>query len=232
MRIHVLQHVPFEDEGNIGTWAHANGFPITRTLLYDGEFPPDYEQYDWLVVMGGPMSVSDEATYPWLKQEKRAIAEAITQRKTVIGICLGAQLIAEVLGGRVVRAPQKEIGWYPVEMTPAGSSCPLFRYFPTYFTAFHWHGDMVTLPNDVTHIARSEACETQAFLFSDRVIGMQFHLESNRAGINNLLKHCAADMTPGPFVQRTEVILSHPDAMVEIHGFLVRLLGALAKLPS
>ncbi|OPZ82799.1 MAG: GMP synthase (glutamine-hydrolyzing) [bacterium ADurb.Bin429] len=232
MRIHILQHVPFEDEGNIGAWARANGFPVTRTLLYDNEFPPDYELYDWLVVMGGPMSVTDEADYPWLKQEKRAIAEAIAQRKTVIGICLGAQLIAEVLGGKVVPSSEKEYGWYPVEMLPAGAANPLFHLFPTYFTAFHWHGEMVTLPDDVTHIARSEGCETQAFLFSDRVIGMQFHLEITRPGINNLLKHCADDMTPGPFTQRTEVILSRTDAMVEVHGLLVRLLGGLANLPG
>lgn len=233
MRIHVLQHVPFEDEGNIGAWARANGFPLARTRLYAGEFPPDYEQYDWLVVMGGPMSVKDEEAYPWLKPEKLAIREAIANRKTVLGICLGAQLIAEVLGGIVVSSPEREVGWYPVELLEAGATCPLFHYFPTHFTAFHWHGETVTLPNDVTHIAKSAGCDNQAFLFGDRVLGLQFHLEITRAGISNLLQHCGADLaTLGPFIQRREVILSRTDEVVEIHGFLVRLLEALAALPS
>jgi GMP synthase (glutamine-hydrolysing) len=233
MRIHVLQHVPFEDEGNIAAWANANGFPITRTKLFDGEFPPDYEQYDWLVIMGGPMSVTDETQYPWLKPEKAAIREAIANRKTVIGICLGAQLIAEVLGGVVVSSPEREVGWYPVDLTPAGVKSSLFTLFPSAFTAFHWHGETVTLPDDVIHLAKSDGCDNQAFLFGDRVLGMQFHLETTRMGVNRLLQHCANDLaTPGKFIQRREVILSRADALVEIHGLLVRLLEAMAALPS
>src|SRR5271170_6697939 len=118
MRIHYFQHVPFEGLGCIAQWAAEKEHTVTATRFYLDEPAPNPGEIDWLVVMGGPMNIYEEAEYPWLAREKRFIGEAIRGGKTVIGICLGAQLIADVMGGPVTRNLEKEIGWFPIELTP------------------------------------------------------------------------------------------------------------------
>ena len=103
MRLHYLQHVPFEGLGNIETWAKNKGFHITRTRFFDNEPLPSTDDFEWLVVMGGPMNIYEETGYPWLVKEKKFIEECLKRDKFVLGICLGGQLIADVLGGRVVK---------------------------------------------------------------------------------------------------------------------------------
>ncbi len=133
------------------------------------------------------MNVYEEAEYPWLAAEKAFIAAAIGAGKPVLGICLGAQLIAAVLGGTVSKGPQPEIGWYPVELTPAGRELPLFAGFPDRFTALHWHGDTFSIPPGATHVASSAACANQAFAYDGgRVVGLQFHLEETRESLAQL----------------------------------------------
>src|SRR5262245_33196678 len=124
MRIHVLQHVRHEGPGHIQSWAKSRGHVLGRTRQCDREPLPALDAFDWLVVMGGPMSVHDEAIHPWLPGEKRLIDEAIGARKRVLGVCLGAQLVAQVLGGRVTRATQKEIGWFPVRRADGALASP------------------------------------------------------------------------------------------------------------
>ena len=129
MRIHYLQHVSFEDLGNIGVWAKEKGHSMTGTKLFANEVLPEMEEFDWLVIMGGPMNIYEEQEFPWLLKEKRFIAEAIRQNKTVIGVCLGAQLIADVIGGKVVKNPVREIGWFPIGFTSEAEN-------PHYFNPF------------------------------------------------------------------------------------------------
>ena len=119
MQLHYLQHVPFETIAGIGDWATSRGHTVSGTQLFAEEFthPGDF---DFLVVMGGPMNIYEEAEYPWLAEEKAFIASAVEAGKLVLGVCLGAQLVADVLGGPVTPGPQPEIGWYPVELTEAG----------------------------------------------------------------------------------------------------------------
>ncbi len=147
MRIHSFEHVPFEDLAQIGVWAENQGYKLSRTRFYANEQLPALSELDWLVVMGGPMNIYEEDRYPWLAQEKAFIGEAISQGKLVLGICLGAQLIADVLGGPVSRNQYKEIGWLPVSLRAAASSSPLFHNFPSEFIAFHWHGDTFAAPS-------------------------------------------------------------------------------------
>lgn len=113
MKIHYLQHVPFELPEHISVWAKEKGHEITGTLLYENYYLPELSEFDLLVILGGPMGVDDEDKHPWLVLEKHFIKEAIQHRKLVIGICLGAQLIAEILGGKVYKNHYKEIGWFP-----------------------------------------------------------------------------------------------------------------------
>lgn len=229
MRIQCLTHVPFEGPAGIADWAQSRGHDLDLVPLYAGVGPPDLETYDWLVVMGGPMGVADEAAYPWLVIEKQAIRDAIGAGKTVVGVCLGAQLIAEVLGGRVHRNAHPEIGWMPVELTPEGLESPLFGFLPPSFQVFQWHGDTFDLPTGAVHLARSGACGHQAFVFDGRVLGLQFHLESTPASVADLVAHCADEIRPAPFVQSAERLLAaSPEDYSLINGALFGLLDRLA----
>lgn len=212
MRLHYLQHVPFENPGTILSWAAQNGHIVTGTPLYSGAPLPGGEEFDWLVVMGGPMNIYEEEKYPWLAREKAFIGQAIASGKVVIGLCLGAQLIADVIGGKVTKNPHKEIGWYPVHLSEQARLSPLFSFFPPQTVVFQWHGDTFSvLPGEAVCIARSEACENQAFVYRSRVFGFQFHLESTLAIIKGLIENCRDEMIADVYVQTPEELLSHPE---------------------
>ncbi|MCC6144230.1 MAG: type 1 glutamine amidotransferase [Candidatus Hydrogenedentes bacterium] len=212
MRIHYLQHVPFEDLANIETWLRSRGHEITGTRFFAGEALPAAYEIDGLVVLGGPMSIHDEDQYPWLVAEKQFVEKVVDKGVPTLGICLGAQLIAEVLGGRVTRNPEPEIGWHPVKRTQHCGDCRFFADLPDEFAAFHWHGETFTIPPDCVHLAESEACRNQAFRFEEHVLGLQFHLESSETSMENLLTHCGDELRDAPYVQRAEDIRTQSGA--------------------
>ncbi len=201
LRICCLQHVPFEGPAKIASWARRRGHQLKAARLYREEPLPRPEQFDWLVVMGGPMGARDDVRYPWLAAEKRLLERALRAEKSIVGVCLGAQLIASVLGARVYRNAYPEVGWFPVRLLPDASECEMFRRWPREFLAFHWHGDTFALPAGSQWIAESDGCRHQAFLWG-RAVGLQFHLESSPASVAALLAHCKADLGDGPYQQR------------------------------
>ncbi len=225
--VHCFQHVPFEGPGAIGTWATRSGHRLSCTRFCDGDPLPALEDVDWLVVMGGPMNIHDERAYPWLRREKHFIESAIQARRIVLGVCLGAQLIADVLGARVYANRFKEIGWFPIQRTPEAATTRAGSALPEEIEVFHWHGDTFDLPSGAVHLARSEACANQAFVYRDRVVGLQFHLEATRAGAEQLVVHCAAEIVEGPFIQQPEVMLADESRFSKINDVLVRLLDRL-----
>ena len=229
MKLHVLQHVHFEDEAHIGTWAERNGFPVTRTALYRGDALPALDDIDLLVVMGGPMGVHDERAHPWLAGEKRFIGEAISAGKRVIGICLGAQLIAVVLGARVYRNRHREIGWFPVRVRSGSEHAAAARLFPPVFMAFHWHGDTFDIPAGARHWAESEACAAQGFCLGDRVIAFQFHLESTEWSIGGLLGNCRDELAEGPFIQDEASIAGSPGLIAGANALMEKVLDHLHR---
>lgn len=229
MRIHCLKHVPFEGPAAIADWAEQRGHSMTTTNLYAGGELPDQAAFDWLVVMGGPMGVQDEVDFPWLVPEKRFIGSTIDAGKTVIGVCLGAQLIAETLGARVSRNPEKEIGWFPIELTAAGQSSPIFGFLPPAFQVYHWHGDTFELPPGAVHLARSLACAQQAFLYDGRVLGLQCHLESTPQSVANIVRHCADEIVPAAHVQTAARMLAASEQdYARINAALFGILDRLA----
>ncbi|MBV5308747.1 amidotransferase [Chromatium okenii] len=231
MQIQAFTHVPFEDPAAIADWAAQRGHTLNLTPFYTAAAVPELSTFDWLVIMGGPMSVNDEALYPWLAVEKQLIAAAIAANKTVVGVCLGAQLIAAALGAQVRRNPVKEIGWFPIELTAAGKQAHLFNRMPPTLPVFHWHGDTFELPQNAIQIARSAACEQQIFQYGERVIGLQCHLESTPATVAAIVAHCADELQPARFVQ-TEAQLLAADAVcyAEMETALFALLDQLAAV--
>ena len=230
MRIHIFQHVPFEGPAQIQSWAKSKGHALTTTRFYTNDALPGIGTFDALVVMGGPMGANDELVLRWLRDEKHLIDKAIKAGTTVLGVCLGAQLIASVLGAKIVRNPEKEIGWFPVSLTPESKTSKTFNALPESFEAFHWNGDTFDLPKGCRHLARSEACELQAFETENgRVIGLQFHLEVTQDGIDQLIENCHSDLTPGPTVQSAEQLHDAGHRLPEMHKHLYTVLDSLTS---
>jgi GMP synthase (glutamine-hydrolysing) len=227
MRLHSLEHVPFEDSAYIGVWALSRDHSVTRTRLYAGESLPWVEDIDVLAVMGGPMGVHQHRDYPWLRGEKRFIERAIAAGIPVIGVCLGAQLIADVLGARVVQNQHVEIGWFDVELNARARDCPLSESLPPHFTAFHWHGDTFEIPAGAVNLAGSEACPNQAFAYGRRALGLQFHLEYSAESIHRMLRHCADELVEGPFIQSRGQIVAGLRRVGETQRLIGGVLDAL-----
>ena len=224
LRIHHLQHVPFESIGMIKDWMHEHNVLHAATHLYNHEVLPDINDFDWLIIMGGPMSVNDEDDIKWLKTEKEFIKQAIAADKTVIGICLGAQLIANVLGAKVYGNIKKEIGFFPVEQTVIANEAKqsvqqnnvtsseaknlpnIVEALLNNQTVFHWHGETFELPENAVLLASSEACINQAFLYKENVLGLQFHLEMDEAAIEKIIENCRAELVESKFIQTEETI--------------------------
>ncbi len=235
MRVHWLQHVPFEGLGSIGPWLERQGAEVSMTRLYAGESPPTRNNFDWLIVMGGPMNIYQEAEYPWLIEEKLCIKRAIKQGHKVLGICLGAQLIADVLMSRVYKNPQREIGWFDVELTSDGVNSDIFGGFSGKFEAFHWHGDTFGVPEGAAALASSQACAHQAFVYNNAVVGLQFHLETTPESARALIEHCGDELEGGgDFVQSAEAMLADAARFNRLNGLMTRLLDNLqaAEAPA
>lgn len=231
MNLHCFQHVPFEGLGSIEPWARAAGHRLTTTRCYAGDSLPHLGQFDGLIVMGGPMSVHDEAQYPWLAGEKRLIGQAINSGKIVLGICLGAQLIAAVLGARVYRNRQKEIGWFPVWKTAEAGSAAMAGALPSRMEGFHWHGETFDRPPGTIHLARSEACENQAFAYGARVLALQFHLETTLESARTLIEHCGDELVAGPTIQTAGQMLGDAGRFRGINETMCRLLDTVVLKP-
>lgn len=228
MRIRCLQHVSFEGPGAIGDWALARGHELTIAEAWHVP-TPGLESFDALIVMGGPMGVHDEMELPWLRDEKALIRSAMDAGRMVVGICLGAQWMADVLGTRVYRNAHREIGWLPVDLTEAARATGLFHGLPDRPVVFQWHGDTFDLPADAIHLASSEGCRNQAFLAGRRALALQFHFESTAAGVEALLTHGAGEMTPGPYVQTAEAVrAATPEGVRRTNAWLFTVLDRLA----
>lgn len=230
MKLHYFQHVPFEGPGSIGHWATSRGHDLTTTRWHLQEQLPQPADVDLLVVMGGPMSIHDENIYPWLSIEKEYIRKVIGKNKTVLGICLGAQLIADVLGGKVSGNKYSEIGWHPVFRSKHLSNQNICQVIPAEMEVFHWHGETFSLPRGCELIASSEACVNQGFIYGDRIIGLQFHLELTIESATGLIDNCRGDLQAGEYIQRPEQMLSEPEKFLKANKVMNAILEYLENI--
>src|SRR5665213_2209615 len=156
MRITCLQHVSFEGPGNIATWAAMRGHSLKTIRLFENQQLPELDDFDLLVVMGGPMSIHDEADHAWLVAEKKLVRQCLEKNRFVLGVCLGSQLLAECLGSPVYRNRVKEIGWFPVRRRAEAARSAYFARMPAEMDVLHWHGETYDLPAGCIHLADSE----------------------------------------------------------------------------
>src|ERR1035438_7717383 len=183
MRVLAFRHVPFEHLGRIEPELVRRGIGIDYADLYQpGAAEPDPARYDGLIFMGGAMSVNDGL--PHLEREARWIAQAVEAGRPVLGVCLGAQLIAKALGASVYRNPVKEIGWFEIELTGEGAADPLFAGVGPRETVFQWHGETFDLPPGARWLASSTACCHQAFRIGSSASALQFRSSFRRSGQN------------------------------------------------
>jgi GMP synthase-like glutamine amidotransferase len=226
MKLHFLQHVSFEDLGIIAEWAKEKNMPVSRTAFYLDEEIPSMDSFDLLVVMGGPMGVYDEDKFSWLSHEKEFIRESIDRKKPILGICLGAQLIASVLGAEVYRNMDKEIGWFQV-IKDKTSGTTGEHIFPDKYMAFHWHGDTFDIPEGAIRIGLSDACKNQGFIYGENVMALQYHLETTRPGIENLIKNCGDELVSGPYIQQAVDIREGYDSIPESNHLMYKVVDYL-----
>lgn len=201
-RVHILQHEPHEGPSAVASYLLDMTADLTFSRLYEGRpaFPPAHA-VDGLVIMGGGMNVDDHRTYPWLGPEKDFVGRVIAAGRPVLGICLGGQMVARVLGAAVVRNLHREIGWFPVRRTAEAQRFPLYDGFPDFFTAFHWHEDTFDIPPGAVRTFTGDCTLNQGFHYGERVCALQFHLEARPADVIAFVEQDRRSWKKGPFVQ-------------------------------
>jgi GMP synthase (glutamine-hydrolysing) len=208
MKMHIILHAAFESPGVIHEWALDNGYEVTLVHPYRGDPLPIPGQIDFLVSMGGPQSALEIENYPYLQTEVVLLRDVLAQRKRVLGVCLGAQLMGVALGAPAARSPAKEVGMFPIELTKAGRNDPTLAGLPAAFKVMHWHNDMAGLPEGSEVLAASAGCPRQIIRFRDNAYGFQCHLEMTPVMVQGMLAHCTDDLRPGTYIQTADTMLA------------------------
>jgi GMP synthase (glutamine-hydrolysing) len=195
-KIYILQHHPVESLANIADALEGAALAWQYVRVDQGQsVPASMKGAGGLIVMGGPASVYQTDRYPWLRDEMRLIEDAMKSNLPVLGVCLGAQILAATLGAKVERNPNgKEIGWHPIRLSDSAKDDRLMRGLPTTMTPFHWHGDIFELPSGAVSLASSDKTPCQAFRHGDKAYGLQFHLEVTREGVAAMADAFAKDL--------------------------------------
>jgi GMP synthase-like glutamine amidotransferase len=219
--------VPFEGLGCMKPYFINKGHQLSSTHLYLNEPLPQLHNFDWLIVMGGPMGVSDELHYPWLSKEKSLIKSSIESGKIVLGICLGAQFIADALGSKVYKNSHREIGWFPINVTKQLDNTIFQGVFPQGIDVFHWHGETFEIPTSGVLVASSEACQNHGFIVENRIVGLQFHLETTLGSAKTLIENCRNELDGSKFVQNEKDILEKEKRFLPINKLMIAVLKRL-----
>lgn len=229
----VLMHVPFEGPAAIKRWF------AQHDIACEQKHVPQIDDWEtlslpaWLVIMGGPMSVNDTAQHPWINQEVAFIKRAIDAGTKVIGVCLGAQLIAKALGAQVLRNAHAEIGWHKIRAIESRNPHPLGALFTASPQVLHWHGDTFELPCGAQLLASSDACRNQVFIYANHVLGLQCHLEMGRKQAERLAHECADELAAGGrYVQSAAAILAPTQPFEAAQLLLNQLLNEFQSLAN
>lgn len=230
-------HESFEAPAAIKLWAENKGFGLSYTRLYQGEqFPNNADDFDFLVVMGGPQSpatTKEECSYFDAKKEIQFIKSAIDSNKILLGVCLGAQLIGEALGAKFDHSPNREIGVFDITLTKAAEEDPIFSTFPNKFPVGHWHGDMPGLTANTEILAYSEGCPRQIVKYAPKIYGFQCHFEFTPEAIEGMIKNNSHELEAHktlPYIENAEILRSHD--YKNMNGLLFRFLDYVVAAPK
>ena len=231
MKIQVLQHSALNTLGTIEEYARTKKHSLESTRFYKTKNPPALDSFDLLIIMGGPMGIYDYEENPWLRDEKAFIKQAIEEGKPVLGICLGAQLLADVLGARVYENKHREMGWYPVKAVRTEENKPEFlRGLPEEITVFHWHTRTFDLPEGAEHLFRSDGCKNQGFIFNGRVVALQFHPEVHKERVESMICRFEGELGNGLFIQKKEEMLGQEKHLAETKKFMFTVLDKFEEM--
>jgi GMP synthase-like glutamine amidotransferase len=225
MKFLILQHVPFEGPAAIKVWAEKNCHQLAHHYCPEQTIYPPLNSFDAVIIMGGPMGVNQPL--PWLQPELAFIQQIIAAKKQVLGICLGAQLIAKALGAQVSKHHQREIGWFNVKQTTAANNW-VHKILPPTFMPLHWHGDSFEIPPGAVHLYHSPACSNQAYLYDQHVLGLQFHLEFDRDTAIRVADACSDELQEGGlYVQSANSLLADQTNFKNANALMFNLLNAI-----
>jgi len=217
----VLQHSPSETLGTIEEALRARQIGFSYVETFAGQpVPGEMAEKAGLIVMGGQMGVYEESRYPFLREEMRLMESALAMGRPVMGVCLGSQLLAAVLGAEVKKGERKELGWHAVRLTELAAQDPLFAGIRPEFWPFHWHGDVFSLPKQAVGLASSQGTPCQVFRYSENAHGILFHLEVTAQQISQMLSAFAEELREagGDAAEITEQIPERLPALREIAG--------------
>ncbi|MDD4498001.1 MAG: type 1 glutamine amidotransferase [Methanosarcinaceae archaeon] len=229
MNIHCLQHSSVNTLGTVEEYAETRKALLESTRFYETASSPTLDSFDLLIIMGGAIGIYDYEKNPWLKTEKEFIKETINAGKPVLGICLGAQLLADVLGAKVFENGHREMGWFSVKACPEGKEkeqekSEFLTGLPETFSAFHWHSQTFDIPEGAIRLFESEGCKNHAFIYGDRVLALQFHPEVNEERIGSLIERFGTEIAEGPFILQKEKMLGQTESLFESKKFLYSVL--------
>ena len=226
MHIHYIQHAPFEGLGFIEEWLQHKGHTVSSTQVWESQDFPALDSIDGLILMGGPMSVNDEHQLPWLKPEKQFISDCIAADKKMLGICLGAQLIANCLGALISKNAFTEIGWFDITVETS-----LGRWMnapaPRKLKVFHWHGETFEIPDNAVLHASSDGCTNQLFTYGENIAALQFHPEMTSIDIATMFEFGEDEIVEGRYIQQVNEITQIPGNYEACHAFLSAILQKL-----
>jgi len=231
MRIQLIEHDPQDfSRTNISLWAADKGHRVNQIYVCNNEELPPMDSFDWLMVMGGSQHAWDAEGNSWLEKEKDFVNEALTADKIILGICFGAQLLAEALGGKLFPNSHKEIGWHEVSLNREGQESFLFQNISPAFVTFHWHSDHFSLPPGCTRLACSQATENQAFMDKDRpLVGLQFHPEYTRQMVTYYAREHSQDWTSDDYVSTKDEVLARTEEIPDTYRLMETLLNNMAQ---
>lgn len=230
LRIHALINYSIADLGTIEEWARKKGHDVQTTFVSEERGFPNVNAFDMLIILGGIMGAYEEEKHPWLKKEKQFILEAVQAKKKILGICLGSQMLADVLGGKAYPHTHQEVGWWEVRFDSKVEKFPLFKGLPKRIKAFQFHGDTFDVPKDAEWLAESDGCKNQAFIYGDRILGLQFHPEFNEEKLREIATLFSDSFTEGTYKQLPEEFLGQEVNMKQAKKFLFKLLDNFEQL--
>ena len=228
-RFLVIQHVAHEDAGVFGPMIPAAGFdPVVVHLHEQQPVPEDAGRFAGILIMGGPMNVSQQELYPFIAEELKLIEQAAGENIPVLGVCLGAQLVAEATGGRAYAGDEIEIGWYDVNLTGAGRKDKLFEGFPEKLTAFQWHGQTFSPPLEGVLLAGSDSYPNQAFR-AGSAWGVQFHLEVTAAHVKEWVRRSRDEVIQAG-ADPDEIVARSGEHLAELTPLAGKMFGRFLEL--